>query len=89
METFRGKGIYQTAVDSAIDKLKKGAWVCSCYTLLDRVLWIHAQVHLFGEGQVVQTNEYIEIEGAARLQRFKWGMYVWRLSTILLYVHST
>lgn len=27
LETFRGKGIYQPAVDSAIEKLSNGAWV--------------------------------------------------------------
>ena len=27
LETFRGKGIYQPAVDTAIEKLNKGEWV--------------------------------------------------------------
>lgn len=28
LETFRGKGIYQSAVDVAIGKLNHGSWVC-------------------------------------------------------------
>jgi monolysocardiolipin acyltransferase len=29
LETFRGRGIYQPAVDTAIEKLDQGQWVCS------------------------------------------------------------
>lgn len=28
LETFRGNGIFQSAVDTAIDKLNAGGWVC-------------------------------------------------------------
>jgi monolysocardiolipin acyltransferase len=28
LETFRGKGIYQPAVNEVIKKLNRGAWVC-------------------------------------------------------------
>lgn len=28
LETFRGNGIFQPAVDTAIDKLNAGGWVC-------------------------------------------------------------
>lgn len=33
LETFRGKGIYQTAVDKAIENLNQGEWVCQQGTI--------------------------------------------------------
>ncbi|KDQ57868.1 hypothetical protein JAAARDRAFT_155484 [Jaapia argillacea MUCL 33604] len=57
LETFRGNGIYQEAVDVAIEKLNQGGWV-----------------HLFGEGKVMQPDEYPEVDGIVRLKRFKWGI---------------
>jgi hypothetical protein len=46
LETFRGKGIYQRAVDVAIEKLNAGEWVRSqcvvyilaCYSLILRFI---------------------------------------------------
>src|ERR1700683_1716391 len=34
LETFRGRGIYQPAVDTAIEKLDQGQWVCP------RLIWL-------------------------------------------------
>jgi monolysocardiolipin acyltransferase len=31
---------------------------------------------MFGEGKVTQQHQYQEVDGRARLIRFKWGMYV-------------
>jgi len=31
LETFRGKGVYQPAVDVAIEKLDQGGWVCATF----------------------------------------------------------
>jgi hypothetical protein len=31
VETFRGNGIWQPALDVAIEKLNQGHWVCVCY----------------------------------------------------------
>ncbi|KAH8830555.1 acyltransferase-domain-containing protein [Flagelloscypha sp. PMI_526] len=63
IETFRGKGIYQRAVDLAISKLKQ-----------DRS-WIH----FYSEGKINQPNVtpyYHENEEARvpHLPRFKWGI---------------
>lgn len=30
IETFRGNGIFQPAIDDAIQKLNSGEWVCVC-----------------------------------------------------------
>jgi hypothetical protein len=37
LETFRGRGIYQPAVDTAIEKLDQGQWVCSIFDWFFRV----------------------------------------------------
>ncbi|KAH9987961.1 hypothetical protein BJV77DRAFT_1061507 [Russula vinacea] len=60
IETFRGAGVYQPAVDLAIEKLRAGAWV-------------HTPL---GEGKVCQSDTYKADPqtGIARLQRFKWGI---------------
>ncbi|KAG9219301.1 hypothetical protein CCMSSC00406_0001711 [Pleurotus cornucopiae] len=59
-ETFRGKGIYQPAVDAAINTLNTtGGWV-----------------HLFGEGKINQPSTYPinPITRKVHLPRFKWGV---------------
>ncbi|KDQ29026.1 hypothetical protein PLEOSDRAFT_167095 [Pleurotus ostreatus PC15] len=59
-ETFRGKGIYQPAVDAAIDTLNTtGGWI-----------------HLFGEGKVNQPSTYPidPVTRKVHLPRFKWGV---------------
>ncbi|KAF8165075.1 acyltransferase-domain-containing protein [Crassisporium funariophilum] len=67
IETFRGKGIYQAAVDTAIQKVDQGNWASAKHRLLF--------VHLYGEGKVNQPNTYSKDEhGCACLPRFKWGV---------------
>ncbi|KAF9495717.1 hypothetical protein BDN71DRAFT_1482540 [Pleurotus eryngii] len=59
-ETFRGEGIYQPAVDAAINTLNTtGGWV-----------------HLFGEGKINQPPTYPinPITRKVHLPRFKWGV---------------
>lgn len=58
LETFRGKGIYQTAVDKAIENLNQGEWVCQQGTNFFTAKAICTQIHLFGEGKVHQPGWY-------------------------------
>ena len=89
IETFRGAGIYQPAVDLAIERLRAGAWVCvpflsqsfvracsSPSSALKPPARVVTQIHLFAEGKVCQSDTYKADPqtGIARLQRFKWGM---------------
>ena len=89
IETFRGAGIYQPAVDLAIERLRAGAWVCvpflpqsfvracsSSSSALKPPARVVTQIHLFAEGKVCQSDTYKADPqtGIARLQRFEWGM---------------
>ncbi|KAK1226052.1 Lyso-phosphatidylcholine acyltransferase [Marasmius sp. AFHP31] len=58
LETFRGKGIYQPAVESAIEKLNKGDWIH---------LFGEGKVNQPG-------TYTTDIKGRATLPRFKWGI---------------
>jgi len=58
LETFRGKGIYQSAVDTAIEKLNDGGWVH---------LYGEGKV-------VQPDSYPVNKDGIASLQRFKWGV---------------
>lgn len=74
IETFRGQGIYQKAVDSAIHRLNEGKWVRLRWTPSADLTTSRLQVHLFGEGKVNQPQNYpVSSEGLAQLPRFKWG----------------
>lgn len=82
LETFRGKGIYQDAVNVAIQRINQGGWVRLSPSLV-LVTWskLNAarlrQVHMYGEGKVNQPCIYpLDKLGQARLPRFKWGMSV-------------
>lgn len=74
LETFRGQGIFQPAVDTAISKLNDGAWVGSHLWLKFQrssqrfLVW---QIHFFGEGKVNQPGNSSE---KPMLLRFKWGV---------------
>ncbi|KAH9994343.1 acyltransferase-domain-containing protein [Russula compacta] len=59
IETFRGAGIYQPAVDVAIEKLRAGAWVH---------LFGEGKIC---QSDTYQTDPQT---GIARLRRFKWGI---------------
>jgi monolysocardiolipin acyltransferase len=73
IETFRGKGIYQKAIDDAVSKLDDGRWVrpsppplvssACCRSFRNATL----QVHIFPEGRIKQ-------ETLSELRRFKWGI---------------
>ncbi|KAH9051590.1 acyltransferase-domain-containing protein [Lactarius deliciosus] len=65
LETFRGTGVYQPAIDTAIEKLRAGAWI---HLFAEGKV---CQPHTYATDP--QT-------GLARLRRFKWGMYVSLLS---------
>ncbi|KAJ3734422.1 acyltransferase-domain-containing protein [Lentinula guzmanii] len=58
LETFRGKGIYQPAVENAIEKLNQGCWVH---------LFGEGKVN---QPDTYQKDE----NGLATLPRFKWGV---------------
>ncbi|KAF5393658.1 hypothetical protein D9757_000297 [Collybiopsis confluens] len=58
LETFRGKGIYQPAVGTAIEKLNRGDWIH---------LFGEGKVN---QPNAYHMDEH----GAARLPRFKWGV---------------
>jgi hypothetical protein len=93
IETFRGEGIYQPAVDLAIEKLRAGAWVhvafisfrFSSTRALTQIPYLFVQIHLFGEGKVCQSDTYKADPqtGIARLQRFRWGMCVKKISPFM------
>ncbi|KAI9439288.1 acyltransferase-domain-containing protein [Lactarius indigo] len=59
LETFRGTGIYQPAIDTAIEKLRAGAWI---HLFAEGKV---CQPHTYATD--LQT-------GLARLRRFKWGV---------------
>jgi monolysocardiolipin acyltransferase len=68
IETFRGKGIYQKAIDESTKKLDEGQWVrfrsfSSAWTALTAV----RKVHIFPEGRIKQDT-------LSELRRFKWGV---------------
>lgn len=69
IETFRGKGIYQKAIDVATKKLEEGNWVrCGLRAVVQpRLTWLHVQVHIFPEGRIKQEDLH-------NLRRFKWGI---------------
>ncbi|KAG6866492.1 hypothetical protein C0991_003036 [Blastosporella zonata] len=58
LETFRGKGVHQPAVDAAIHKLDQGEWVH---------LYGEGKIN---QPETYQTDA----SGIARLPRFKWGV---------------
>jgi hypothetical protein len=95
IETFRGEGIYQPAVDRVIEKLRAGAWVRVAFISFvsradepQRKPFIFlVQIQLLGEGKVCQSDMYKADPQTemARLQRFKWGMCVnffWPVCTL-------
>ncbi|KAH9053058.1 acyltransferase-domain-containing protein [Lactarius vividus] len=59
LETFRGTGVYQPALDTAIEKLRAGAWI---HLFAEGKV---CQPHTYATDP--QT-------GFARLRRFKWGI---------------
>ncbi|KAI9437910.1 acyltransferase-domain-containing protein [Lactarius psammicola] len=59
LETFRGAGVYQPAIDTAIEKLRAGAWI---HLFAEGKV---CQPHTYAADP--QT-------GLARLRRFKWGI---------------
>ncbi|KAH8981220.1 acyltransferase-domain-containing protein [Lactarius hatsudake] len=59
LETFRGTGVYQPALDTAIEKLRAGAWI---HLFAEGKV---CQPHTYATDP--QT-------GRARLRRFKWGI---------------
>jgi monolysocardiolipin acyltransferase len=98
IETFRGKGIYQKAIDVATQKLEEGNWVrCGLPgDGLTELMPLHAQVHIFPEGRIKQEDLH-------NLRRFKWGISrmlmecerlplivpVWIKGTFFYILHST
>ena len=74
LETFRGKGVYQQSVDTAIEKLDQGNWV-SVLVIVLRMSYLDLdQVHFFGEGKVNQSHTFEKDENIIKLPRFKWGI---------------
>lgn len=79
IETFRGKGIYQAAIDDATRKLNEGRWVrpgwegrrreaTFAHVLFPCLVWLGGmQIHIFPEGKIKQ-------EALLELRRFKWGI---------------
>jgi len=59
IETFRGAGVHQPAVDTAIEKLRAGAWVH---------IFPESKICQSGEYKADPQT------GVVRLQRFKWGI---------------
>lgn len=70
IETFRGKGIYQKAIDTARAKLDEGRWVsCSAFVFSPLLAGLPRQhkIHIFPEGKIKQDTLH-------ELRRFKWGV---------------
>lgn len=74
IETFRGSGIHQKAVEDAIEKLDEGGWVSisplSSGGTFDTEKTDHFQIHIYPEGKVNQPKPGIK----GGLLRFKWGL---------------
>ncbi|CEQ38742.1 SPOSA6832_00199, partial [Sporobolomyces salmonicolor] len=74
IETFRGKGIYQEAIDEATRKLDQGNWVRVSFSLQwtdgvnkQKLIKREEQVHIFPEGKIKQDTLH-------DVRRFKWGV---------------
>jgi monolysocardiolipin acyltransferase len=67
ISTERGGGIFQPAIDQAIQLLQNGEWVSA-----HQRLQVSPQIHIFPEGKVNQKSSNPE----GGLLRFKWGMQV-------------
>lgn len=72
IETVRGGGIFQPAIDEAVKKLQDGEWVrhprcIQRSSIIDKDL---AQIHIFPEGRVNQED----LHPPGGLIRFKWGV---------------
>lgn len=68
IETVRGGGIFQPAIDDAIRKLGDGEWVGRPIDA-DSALTV-SQVNIFPEGKVNQPN----LHPPGGMRRFKWGV---------------
>lgn len=69
IETVRGGGIFQPAVDKAIKLLQDGEWVRDRPNELAWLVLIR-QIHIFPEGKISQ----ITINPPGGMIRFKWGV---------------
>jgi len=65
IETFRGAGVFQEAVDIAIQKLNEGAWVH---------LFGEGKVNQPGNPTLQDPESQAQMRKEVRLFRFKWGV---------------
>jgi monolysocardiolipin acyltransferase len=64
IDTERGGGVFQPAIDQAVQLLQDGEWVGPSLGRADD------QIHIFPEGKVNQASNNPD----GGLLRFKWGM---------------
>ena len=77
IETFRGRGVFQPAIDDAIEKLNRGEWVRASFpphVVFHAPHIVRAQIHLFSEGKVNPDACDPNSPQFGKLLRFKWGV---------------
>ena len=82
---FRGKGVFQSAMDESIRKLDQGEWVSPAALLRSQLKTYSPsrQIHIFSEGKVNQPTGAKSVED--HILRFKWGVYVFHSGSFVSY----
>ena len=69
LDTERGGGVFQPAVDEAVKLVQNGEWVSSPLGMRT-IAQLELQLHIFPEGKVNQEK----LNPPGGLIRFKWGV---------------
>lgn len=71
IETIRGGGVFQPAIDRAVKLLQEGEWVSRLFSVVvEYKSRPYTQIHIFPEGKVNQHK----MNPPGGLFRFKWGI---------------